>query len=348
MLDRHRVIRRHGVASAALCAALAVLGCGKKDAPNGPPPELTGLAVVPASAEVIVGLDLKKLDDTPVIDHAVDKLLASDVVLAERWRRLHDECKIDLGKQVRRIMLALGPPRTGPSPGTGPVLMVAVGSLAEAELKDCVTKLVGAGGGSLTGTAVGGHTLYLARDGNRTMYFAYSRPDTVVLGSDEAYVTEALGTGKKAPDNPDLTAWGKLVNQNSPLWAVGRTDARIRDGLVQLTEGKISAGPVAFAAMADLADGAKLQLSAVMATPEQAKSLESYVKGELALLTAAAQLKSLGSVVGKVTVTAEANVVQFRVALGVNDMNLLLSALDDASTPTQNRAPAPSPGSGAP
>lgn len=189
----------------ALCLVIALsaaaAGCGKKDQPSGPPPELTGLAVVPASAEVVVGADIAKLSDSPVIDRAVEQLLMRDAVLSERWQRLRDECKIDLGKQIKRVMLALGPSRPGPSPGTGPVLMVAVGSLPEAELKDCVTKLVGTGGGTVTGKTVLGRTLYLARDGNRTMYFAYTRPDTIVLGADEAYLTEALGTGKKAPED---------------------------------------------------------------------------------------------------------------------------------------------------
>jgi hypothetical protein len=341
----------------ALCLILAMCagpGCGKKDVPSGPPPELTGLAVVPSSVEVVVGADIAKLTDSPVIERAVDQLLMRDAVLSGRWERLRDECKIDLGKQIKRVMLALGPnragsgPGSGSGPGTGPVLMVVVGSLPETELQQCVTKLVGAGGGSVTGKPVAGRTLYLARDGNRTMYFAYTRPDTLVLSADEAYLTEALGPGKKAPDNPDLTAWRKLVNQSVPLWAVGRTDPRIRDGLVQLTSGKISAGPIAFALNADLTDGAKLQLSAVMNQPDQAKALESYVKGELALLTAAAQLRSLGSVVGKIAVATDGNVVQFRAALTVDDLNHLLSALDGESTPPQNRAPPqPSPGSGA-
>ncbi|HEX3762215.1 MAG TPA: hypothetical protein VHW23_26120 [Kofleriaceae bacterium] len=331
----------------ALCAASPA--CGKKtEQPAGPAPELTGLAVVPASADVVVGADIAKLSGSPIIDRAVEQLLTRDATLSDRWQRLKDECKLDLGKQIKRVMLALGPSRPGPAPGTGPVLMVAVGSVPETELQQCVTKLVGAGGGSLTGKPVLGRTMYLAKDGNRTMSFAYTRPDTVVLSADEAYLTEAMGSGKKAPDNPDLTAWRKLVNQSAPLWAVGRTDARIRDGLVHLTEGKISAGPVAFALSADLGDGARLQLSAVMNQPDQAKALESYVKGELALLGAAAQLKSLGSVVGKVTVTAEGNVVQFRAALTVDDLNHLLSVLDGDSPPPQNRAPLqPSPGSGA-
>ena len=331
----------------ALCAA--VPACGKKtEHPGGQAPELTGLAVVPASAEVVVGADIAKLTDSPVIDRAVEQLLMRDPTLSERWQRLKDECKLDLGRQIKRVMLALGPSRPGPAPGTGPVLMVAVGTLPETDLQQCVAKLVGGGTGGLTGKPVLGRTLYLAKDGNRTMSFAYTRPDTVVLSADEAYLTEAMGSGKKAPDNPDLTAWRKLVNQSAPLWAVGRTDARIRDGLVHLTEGKVAAGPVAFAFSADLADGAKLQLSAVMDQPDQAKALESYVKAELALLTAAAQLKSLGSVVGKLTVTAEGNIVQFRAALTVDDLNHVLSALDGDSQPPQNRAPPkPSPGSGA-
>lgn len=340
----------------ALCPILAAFlvlgaagpGCGKKQAPSGPPPELTGLAVIPASVEVVVGADIAKLTDSPVIDRAVEQVVMHDAALSERWQRLKDECKIDLGTQIKRVMLAIGPNRPGPTPGTGPVLMVAVGSLPETALQQCVTKLVGAGGGSLTGKPVAGRTMYLAKDGNRSMYFAYTRPDTVVLSADEAYLTEALGAGQKAQDNPDLTAWRKLVNQSAPLWAVGRTDPRIRDGLVQVSGGQISAGPVAFALSADLADGAKLQLSAVMNQPGQAKALESFVKGELALLTAAAQLRSLGSVVGKVAVTTDGNVVQFRAALTVDDLNHLLSTLDDASTPPQDRAPPqPSPGSGA-
>jgi hypothetical protein len=335
----------------ALCLILALCagpGCGKKDAPSAPAPELTGLAVIPSSAEVVVGADVAKLTDSTVIEHIVEQMLMREAVLSERWERLRDECKIDLGKQIKRVMIAVGPNRPGPAPGTGPVLMVAVGSLPETELQQCVAKLVGAGGGSVTGKPVAGRTVYLAKDGNRTMYFAYTRPDTVVLSADEAYLMEALGPGKKASDNPDLTAWRKLVNQSGPLWAVGRTDPRIRDGLVQLTGGKISAGPVAFALNADLIDGAKLQLSAVMNQPDQAKALESYVKGELALLTAAAQLRSLGSVVGKIAVATDGNVVQFRAALTVDDLNHLLSALDGESTPPQNRAPPqPSPGSGA-
>jgi len=348
--EARRIDHRAGYRGGALAvlAALAVagaVGCGKKAGPPpGHAPELTGLAVVPANAQAVVGVDVAKLTDSQVVDRAIEQLLTHDAALAERWQRFKEACKIDLEKQIKRVIIALGP-HTGLQPGTGPVLMIATGSVPETELKDCVTKLVGTGGGTVTGKAVQDRTVYLAKDGNRTMYFAYSRPDTIVLGSDEAYLTEALSSGKKAADDPELTTWRRLVNARSPLWAVGRTDPRIRDGLVQLTEGKISAGPAAFAASLDLTDGAKFQLSAVMATQEQAKNLESYAKGELALLGAAAQLKSLGALVAKLGVTVDNAVVQFQATLTVDDLNRLLSALDAASTSEQDRPP-PDPAAG--
>jgi hypothetical protein len=169
--------------------------------------------VVPASVEVVVGADIAKLTDSPVIDRAVEQLLMREAALSERWQRLKDECKIDLGKQIKRVMLALGPNRPGPAPGTGPVLMVAVGSVPEAELQQCVTKLVGAGGGSLTGKPVAGRTMYLAKDGNRTMC-SPTEPTRSCSAPTNVH-HQALGSGKKAADNEIAT--GAAVNQSSPV-----------------------------------------------------------------------------------------------------------------------------------
>jgi hypothetical protein len=328
-----------------VCALAAAAACGRKrSGPAGPAPEVTGLAAVPVSAEVVVGADVAKLASSAVIVRAIEQVVRRSPALAERWSHLEADCKIDLRKQIKRVMLAIGP-HTGPRPGTGPVLLVVVGTIPEADLKDCVAKLVGSGGGSVTGKAVGGRTLYVARDGNRTMYFAYGRPDTIVLGPDEAYVTEALGSGKKAPESPDLARWLALVNQSAPLWAAGRTDARVRDGLVRVAEGKLAAGPLGFTLTADFADGAKLDYNAVMASTQDAKNLESFAKAELALATAAAQWKSLGSVVGKIKVSAEREIVHLAAPLTTEDLNLLLSALDGENPAAQTSAP-PSPGSG--
>src|SRR5689334_7222534 len=143
-------------------AALAAgaIGCGKKAEVTGPPPEITGLAAVPETAQVVIGADINKLADTQLTDRMVDQLLLRNPALSERWGHLKDNCKIDFAKQIKRVMLAIGP-HAGPDPGTGPVNMVVVGAIPEADLKDCVTRFVGVGGGSVTGKTAFGRTLYL-------------------------------------------------------------------------------------------------------------------------------------------------------------------------------------------
>jgi hypothetical protein len=324
-----------------LLALVVAAGCSKKGSGN-PAPEVTGLATVPASAEAIVGADVPKLIASPVLERAAEQLLLRDASLAENWSIVQDACKIDPNKQLKRLMFAIGP-HNKPQPGTGPVILVAVGAIPETSLEECVGKIVGKGKGSVTGKSSDGRTLYFAKDGNRTMYFAYGRPDTVVLGSNEPFVVEALGTGKKAPDNPALAKWLALVDQNAPLWAVGTVDPMLRDGLVKFTEGKVAHGPVAYYATASFTDGIALELAAVMPSPEDAKQLESYANGELPLWIAAAQLKSLGTFVNKFKIVVENEVVHFRLALTTEDLNVLLSALDDGGKAAQDVPPSGPP-----
>lgn len=246
------------VAAVALAFVFATAACGKKSsASDSPAPEVTGLAAVPASAQVVIGIDVAKVSASPLVDRAVEQLLARDTDLAARWQKLHDSCKLDLGKQVKRVMLAIGKPPAGDKPGTGPTVMIATGAIVEADLAACVRGMVGQGGGTLTARAVEGRTLYQAKDGAHTMFFAFGRPDTVVLGSNEAFVTEALGSGKKILDDPEMKHVIGLADQNTPIWAAGRVDERVRAGLVKVTAGKVTAGPSAMVAGLDPTAGAK-------------------------------------------------------------------------------------------
>lgn len=326
------------------CSLLAIaLGCSK----GSKAPPLSGLAAVPASAQVVIAVDVARVIDSPLVVRAVDQLLMRDPALAVRWQQLHDKCKIDVAK-LKHVILAIGPAAaSNTGPGTGPVLMVVTGQLAETELSSCVRAMVGEGGGSLTAKDLAGRTLYQAKDGNRTMFFAFSRPDTVVLGSSEAYVTEALSTGKKVLDNPDLAKWIRQVDQKAPVWAAGRVDERVRGGLIKVTSGQLSAGPVAMLVAVDPTKGAKIELSAVMKDAKDAKTLESFAKGQLSLLALAAQAKSLGKVVDKVVIAADGEVVRFTATLGVEEVNLLISALDGGGTTEQDSPPNAGSGSAA-
>lgn len=317
---------------------LIVAACSKRKAKDTSlSPEVSGLAAVPATAQVLLAADVSKLTDSPIIARAIERLLLSEPSLAESWAHVQESCKIDPIRQIRHVMLAIGPAQG--AAGTGPVLMVATGSLSEPDLASCIRTMVGKGGGELTAKSVVGRSIYQVKDGNRTMHFAFSRPDTVVLGTNEAWVTEALGTGPKATSNPDLVGWLKLIDQRAPIWAVGRVDPRVGQGLVTATAGKLANQPEAFVATLDATAGAKVQLGVVMSDAESAKTLESWAKTELAVVGMAAQLKSLGSIVAKVTVIAEQSVVRFRATLTMDEVNRLLSVLDEKPSPEQGSPP---------
>ena len=207
--------------------------------------------------------------------------------------------------------------------------------------------MVGQGGGGLTSKPLGTRTLYEAKDGNRVMYFAFGRPDTVVLGADEAFVTEALGPGNKALDNPDLAKWLALADQKAPLWGAGRVEPRVAQGLVRVTQGQLTAGPSAIVVAFDPTSGAKLELGAAMASEADAKTLESFAKGRLALLGLGAQAKSLGKIVDKVSIATQGAFVQFKAELSPDDLNQLVSVLDGGGGPAQDSPPASGSGSSA-
>ncbi len=322
------------------CAAVLATGCGKKA--TKATPEVSGLAAVPASAQAVVVADVTRVIDAPLVQRAVDQLLLRDPVLAERWQRFSTSCKVD-ARKLKHVVLAVSPMQ---GQHTGPVLMVATGQIVESDLASCVRSMVGQGGGSLTAKQVGGRTLYQAKDGNRTMFFAFGKPDTVLFSSNEAYLIEGLGTGKKVTDNAELMGWIKLVDQKAPLWAAGKVDERVRGGLVKLTNGQIAQGPLAIVMSANPTDGLALEVSAVMTSEKDAKTLESFAKSQIGLMAMAAQGRSLGKVVDKVTISTDKEVVRFRAPLTTDEVNLLISALDGGGSAAQDSPPA-TPGSAA-
>ncbi len=330
--------------SLALVVSIGALGCGKKSA--RPAPDVAGLSAVPASAQIVLAATVGRVAGSPLVKRAVETLLLKDADLAARWQRLHDTCKLDV-TQLQTVILAIGPQAQGAQVGTGPVLMIVTGKLVETELAECVRGMVGQGGGSLTAKTVNGRTLYQAKDGKRTMYFAFSRPDTVVLGANEAYVGEALGTGKKLADNAELTSWIRRADQSAPIWAAGRVDERVRVGLLKVTNNQLKAGLVAIILAADPSDGLKLDVGALMATAEDAKTLESFAKTQLGLLAMAAQAKNLGTMVDKVAVSVETDIVRFKASLSMSDVNLLISVLDGGGDAAQDSPPSsPNPDAG--
>lgn len=333
-------------ALAAVCLAIVSIGAigasacgGKKEKEHrAPPPEVTGLAAVPATAQVVIGIDVAKLAGSPIVARAAEQLLLREPSLAESWAHVNDACKIDVLKQVKHVVLALGPSTS--AAGSGAVLAVATGTLSEPDLATCVRTMVGKGGGALTTKNVAGRSLYQVKDGNRVMHFGFGRPDTIVLGTDEAWVVEGLSANKKVLDNPEMSGWLQKVDQYGPVFAVGRVDERVGKGLVAASGGKLTKPAQAFFVNLDPTNGAKALLGVVMPDPEAAKQLESFANKELLVASVAAQIASLGPVVEKLQAKVEGNVLRFTVELTMSEVNQLLSVLDEAKAPEQVTPPA--------
>lgn len=326
-----------------LCAVVAIgtSACGgkKEKEHRAPPPEVTGLAAVPATAQAVIGVDVAKLAASPIVTRMAEQLLLRDPSLAESWAHVTEACKIDLLKQVKHVVLALGPSPNAAA-GSGAVLAVATGTLSEPDVATCVRTMVGKGGGSLTVKNVAGRSLYQVKDGNRAVHFGFGRPDTIVLGTDEAWVIEGLSVNKKVLDNPEMATWFKHVDQYGPVFAVGRVDERVGKGLVAASGGKLTKAAQAFFASLDLTSGAKVLLGVVMPDADAAKQLESFANTELKVLTMVAQFKSLGSIAQKLQTTTENNVLRFTAQLTMDEVNQLLSVLDEKPAPEQVTPPA--------
>jgi hypothetical protein len=82
----------------------------------------------------------------------------------------------------------------------------------------------------------------------------------------------------------------------------------------------------------------KVSLGAVMPSPADANTLESFAKKELGTLGMVAQMKGLQRVVDKVDVKTDNAIVRFTAALSTDDVNQLLSALDGNPAPAQGSA----------
>ena len=95
----------------------------------------------------------------------------------------------------------------------------------------------------------------------------------------------------------------------------------------------------------DPTNGAKVEISAVMASDADAKALESFAKAQLGLMAMGAQIKSLGRIVDKVQISSENETVRFKADLGMDEVNLLISVLD-GKAPDEQISPPPASGSG--
>jgi hypothetical protein len=329
-----------------VAALAAVPACKKKPADEAAATAVTGLAAVPADAEVLISFDVVRLADSQLVQRGVELVLRGNPTLAGQWSRLAQACQIDARNQIRRVLLALAP---ATKEGVAqPGLMVISGELKEATLATCVKTAVGTGGGDVAAKTTRGRTIYTVTEGNRIVFFGFGQADTVVLSSNAAWLEAALGPGPKLADTGALKPLVGRADQAAPLWAAGLPGAAITAPLVKSTAGAMKKGPQALFLSVDPSTGLRVELGVDFATEDDAKVLEQFANAQLPTLAMFAQIKSLGPLVAKVAATRAGTSVTIGLSASMAEVNQLLQAIDSPPENPQDSAPSVDAGSAAP
>jgi hypothetical protein len=329
------------IARAALVAALALAaGCGKHAQQGSDAAAVTGLAAVPKGATAVVGVDVTRLTGDPLVVRAVEQLLVRRPELQEQVTTLETACHLDLTSKVKNVILALG---DRGADGRTPDLLVASGQIKESELTACLTNVVGSGGGKVASVSGTTHAVYEVKEGRHEVYYAFGAADTIVLGNQAEWVDQALGSGPKVVDDPDMKQYlalsGAIGDHPAPLWLAAKVAPKVGEGLVRIGQGQIKSGPKAVFGSMDPATGVKGELGTVMSSEDDAKALESFSKSQVGLLALAAQWKGLGPIVQKVAIARDSAVLKFDLSLSEDDVKQLFSVIDTAASRPQDAHP---------
>lgn len=314
----------------------------KKPAP--PPAAVTGLAAVPASAGVVLGMDIEAIAGSWLVERAVGQMFLRDPGLEARVKQLITECRFDPARDLRSLVIALGS-----GEDEDQALMVATGTFSEPEVAACVEKSLSRSGGSLTRSEVGGRRFYhtSGRDErDQGVWFTFGSPETLIAATSSEWLSAATGDGPKVTSVEPMATWIERARpgaENADIWAAGVIDRSIGADLVELTGGKISAPPRALFARVGLRDGLDFTLAAITASEADAEALVAQASAQLTVGALALQSYGLGPLVSKLQVSAEGDTARLKLALGKEDLKDLLSRIDTTPVPEQDTPSGTSP-----
>jgi hypothetical protein len=335
---RQEIARSRLLSALALALAVAAaLGCKSDDKkkPATEPalpehPALRGLDAIPAGMRVAVGVDVPKLSRSPLVQRAVSQMFARDPELKKRFDALSSACKFDPVEQLSSFVIGMGQ--------GDEVVLAATGEFREPDIAVCVDKTLAADGGHLTTQTVAGRSAYRADSGQArpAVWFAFGGPDTLVVSSLERLLADALGNGTKASADDRLAPLiARARPQDAAIWGAGAVPPAVGEGLVKATTGKVGA-PQAMFGRVRFDAGLHVELGAVMASPEDAKTLESEAKPQLELVSLAAQKYGLGRLVAQIGVRTDASTVVIELVLSEDQLREVLSRIDTEDPSLQN------------
>lgn len=326
--------------AAALAAALLVspAGCKRNQkSKQDSPAHIEGLAAVPASIDVVIGIDVERLSKSELARRAITRMFMADPGLEKELDELLGGCQIAPAEDVRSIVLAVD---TDGAQGLDRML-VASGELSESAISACVGKHLGEIGGRLSQTMVDGRPHYFADapPGRVDVWFAFGSKETVVVASSAELLADAMGTSERIADRDQMAA---LIERSrtdaAAIWAAGRVTQDIGQGLAEASGGRLDP-PQAMFATAELEEGLRVRLGVVMASGDQAKDSVSMAKTQLGVLAQLAQKHRLGDLVRAIEVSSEGQTLEMALAVSKKQLATLIGPIDTEPPDDQTTAP---------
>lgn len=273
---------------------------------------------VPASATVVLGADVGALAETPLVELAIAYMLERDPVLDERMTRLAQDCKLDLRRDLAKVVIGMGPQ-------SGQVVLIATGRFDEGQLTACLNRSLSSDGGSFVARPSDGRTFYKADGGQGAVWLGFGR-DTLAVSPSAEWLAEAFADGPKVGDSAQLKSVLGQVDQGAAIWGAALVPERIGAGVQGATGGVVTQGPSTMHGTLGLQDGVSARLVATMASPEDASTLATKAIFELALSAMVAQRVGLGRIVSKVKTNAEGAQVRIQLDLTISELNQVFTA----------------------
>ncbi len=298
-----RVRRQRVLAVAVILVFTGACGDKKKKEEANPPADkptlasVEGLQAVPASASVVIGLDVRKLVESPVVLRAVDRMLARDATLKDEFGAVLGACKIDLTKDVDAATVAMIPRGS-----TTDSLLVAKGRFSESALTACLGRFLGESGGRLESSEFEGRALYHQVGGEDPdgVWLSFGSKDTLLVASAREALELSLSDGEKLSGTKSaLARFASRARTDAAIWAMATIDAAIGKGLVEATGGQVKPAQSILGSVDLSEEGMNLVLEVEMRSEQDAKTLISQVAIQAQGFAMVIQIDAIGPLIKK-------------------------------------------------
>jgi hypothetical protein len=306
--------------------ALSSASCGSQEVATidagRPLPE--GTAAFPADTRVLIGVNVGRLGDSPVVTRLVRFVLGGDATLEKDLAGLLARCGIEPRRDVDRILVGMGADRTQ-------VGVLVSGRFQDAKLDQCMREAMIEVGGSDEKKTVAGRTVHLLRNArtSTTTWVATGLGRAVLVALDEAWLRRMLDPAEpKLPSQAGTMALVGRVDPDASIWGAGWLAPDVGGRIAAATQGAVKQPPVSMTGELRVTGSLAANLKLDMADPVDASSLADFARTQHAFLALGAQKYGLGRVVGKLAVIPDGKVVTMAIDLDPDDLLKIGEALD--------------------